>query len=193
MIQGGKRRVFAMGRAIPVRTDYTASEVRRLAKHAKDAAQARRLLAIAAVLDGVAREDAAKIGGMDRQTLRDWVIRFNEQGPDGLINIPSPGVPPKLGKKHRAFLARLVEEGPIPAVDGVVRWRACDLIMRLHEEFGISVSDDTVYRALKDLSFSHVSARPKAYKQDADAMEAFKKTFPPAWRKSARSLRPALR
>src|SRR6202795_3484331 len=132
-------------------------------------------------------------GGMDRQTLRDWVIRFNEQGPAGLINKCSPGAPGKLTKKHKAFLARLVEEGPIPAIHGVVRWRACDLIMRLHEEFGISVSDDTVYRALKDLGFSHVSARPKAYKQDADAMEAFKKTFPPAWRKSARSLRPALR
>ena len=94
-----------MGQAIAVRTDFTADEVRRFAKRAKDAAQARRLLAIAAVLDGASREDAAKIGGMDRQTLRDWVIRFNEQGPDGLINIPSPGVPPKLGKKHRAFLA----------------------------------------------------------------------------------------
>jgi len=105
----------------------------------------------------------------------------------------SPGAPGKLTDEHKAFLTRLVEEGPIPAVDGVVRWRACDLIMRLHEEFGISVSDDTVYRALKDLSFSHVSARPKAYRQDADAMEAFKKTFPPAWRKSGRSLRPALR
>src|SRR6202166_4294803 len=112
MIQGGKRRVFAMGGAIPVRTDYTASEVRRLAKQAKDAAQARRLLVIAAVLDGVSREDAAKIGGMDRQTLRDWVIRFNQQGLEGLINIPSPCVPPKLRKKHKAFLARLVEEGP---------------------------------------------------------------------------------
>jgi winged helix-turn helix protein len=86
-----------------VRTDFTAGEVRRFARRAKDAAQARRLLAIAAVLDGGSREDAAKIGGMDRQTLRDWVIRFNEQGPNGLINIPSPGVPPKLGKKliHR--------------------------------------------------------------------------------------------
>jgi transposase len=121
--------------------------------------------------------------------LRDWVIRFNEQEPDGLVNLPSPGVPPKLGKKHRAFLARLVEEGPIPAVHGVVRWRACDLIMRLHEEFGLSVSDDTIYRALKDLGFSHVSARPKAYKQDPDAMEAFKKTLPTAWRKSAPSSR----
>src|SRR5438034_254632 len=170
-----------MGHAIAVRTDYTADEVRRVAKRAKDAAQARRLLAIAAVLDGASREAAAKIGGMDRQTLRDWVIRFNEQGPDGLVNIPSPGVPPKLDDTHKAFLARIVEEGPIPAVHGVVRWRACDLIMRLYEEFGISVSDDTVYRALKDLGFSHVSARPKAYKQNTDAMEAFKKTFPPAW------------
>ncbi len=86
-----------------------------------------------------------------------------------------------------------MEDGPIPAVHGVVRWRACDLIMRLYEEFGISVSDDTVYRALKELGFSHVSARPKAYKQDPEAIEAFKKTFPPAWRRSARSSRPALR
>ena len=164
-----------MGQAIAVETDFTAGEVRQFAKRAKDAAQARRLLAIAAVLDGASREGAAKIGGMDRQTLRDWVIRFNEQGPNGLINIPSPGAPPKLGKKHRSFLVRLVEEGPIPAVHGVVRWRACDLIMRLHEEFGLAVSDDTIYRALKDLGFSHVSARPKAYKQDPDAMEAFKK------------------
>ena len=80
------------------------------------------------------------------------MIRFNRQGPDGLFNIPSPGVPPKLDATHRAFLARIVEEGPIPAVHGVVRWRACDLIMRLHEEFGVSVSDDTIYRALKCIS-----------------------------------------
>jgi len=180
-----------MGQAIPVRTDWTAGEVRQFAKRAKDAAQARRLLAIAAVLDGASREDAAKIGGMDRQTLRDWVIRFNEQGPDGLINIPSPGVPRKLDDTHRAFLARIVKEGPIPAVHGVVRWRACDLIMRLYEEFGLSVSDDTIYRALKDLGFSHVSARPKAYKQDAEAITSFKKTSPYAWRKSARHARPA--
>ena len=178
-----------MGRAIVVRTDYTSGDVRRVAQRVKNAAQARRLLAIAAVLDGSSRDQAAKIGGMDRQTLRDWVIRFNAQGPDGLVNKSSPGAPGKLTDEHKAFLTRLVEEGPIPAVDGVVRWRACDLIMRLHEEFGISVSDDTVYRALKDLSFSHVSARPKAYKQDADALAA----FPPAWRKSARSLRPTLR
>ena len=180
-----------MGRAIAVRTDYTIGKLRRLAQRAKNAAQTCRLLAIAAVLDGASREAAAHIGGMDRQTLRDWVIRFNEQGPDGLINIPSPGVPPKLDDTHRAFLTRIVAEGPIPAVDGVVRWRACDLIMRLYQEFALSVSDDTIYRALKDLGFSHVSAQPKAYKQDADAMETFKKTSPTAWRKSARGSRPA--
>lgn len=112
------------------------------------------------------------------------MIRFNERGPDGLINVPSPGAPGKLNDEHKAFLARIVEEGPIPAVHGVVRWRACDLIMRLYEEFGLSVSDDTIYRALKDLGFSHVSARPRAYKQDAEVMQAFKKTSPAAWRKS---------
>src|SRR6201988_3535083 len=93
----------AMGRAVAVRDDYTAGEVRRLEKQAKDGAQARRLLAIAAVLDGASRTEAAKIGGMDRQTLRDWVIRFNDQGPDGLINLPSPGAPSKLDGEHRAF------------------------------------------------------------------------------------------
>ena len=182
-----------MGRAIAVRADYTSGEARQVAKGAKDAGQARRLLAIAAVLDGASREEAAKIGGMDRQTLRDWVIRFNEQGPEGLINKPSPGAPGKLTDEHRAFLARLIEEGPIPAIHGVVRWRACDLIMQLHEEFGLSVSDDTIYRALKELGFSHVSARPKAYKQDQDAMEAFKKTLPYAWRRSATGSRRAHR
>lgn len=178
-----------MGQPIAVRTDLTAVEVRRLARRAKDSDQVRRLLAIAAVLDGASRTEAAKVGGMDRQTLRDWVIRFNEQGPDGLINVPAPGAPAKLNEEHRAFLAQIVDEGPIPAIHGVVRWRACDLIMRLHEEFGISVSDDTVYRALKDLGFSHVSARPRAYKQDPDAIEAYKKTSTPAWRTSAAALR----
>jgi Winged helix-turn helix len=88
-----------MGQAIAVRMDFTAEEVRRFAKRAKVAAQTRRLLAIAAVLDGAYREDAAKIGGMDRQTLRDWVFRFNERGPEGLVNIPSPGVPPQARQK----------------------------------------------------------------------------------------------
>src|SRR5262249_57475420 len=95
--------------------------------------------------------------------------------------------------KHKAFLGRSVEEGPIAAIHGVVRWRACDLIMRLYEEFGLSVSDDTIYRALKKLGFSHMSARPKAYKQNVEAMDAFKKTSPSVWRESARSSHPTHR
>ena len=138
-----------MGRAIGVSGDFTSGEVRQFARRAKDGAQARRLLAIAAVLDGASREEAALVGGMDRQTLRDWVIRFNSRGPEGLINMPSPGAPSKLDVEHKAFLAQIVEEGPTPAIHGVVRWRASDLIARLHEEFALSVSDDTVYRALK--------------------------------------------
>ena len=182
-----------MGQAIAVRTDFTAGEVRRFARRAKDAAQARRLLAIAAVLDGASREDAAEIGGMDRQTLRDWVIRFNEQGPDGLINIPSRACRPSSARSTGPFWPGSWRRVRSQRSHGVVRWRACDLIMRLHEEFGLSVSDDTIYRALKDLGFSHVSARPKAYKQDPDAMEAFKKTLPTALRKSAPSSRRARR
>ena len=89
------------------------------------------------------------------------------------------------------FVAAMV--GLASAIHGVVRWRACDLIMRLYDEFGLSVSDDTIYRALKKLGFSHMSARPKAYKQSAEAMEAFKKTSPSVWWKSARHSLPARR
>ena len=187
LIQDGKRGRFAMGQAISVRTDYTIDEVRGFARRARNGAQARRLLAIAAVLEGASRTEAARIGGMDRQTLRDWVIRFNEKGPDGLINIPSPGGPAKLTDEHKAFLARIVEEGPTPAVHGVVRWRACDLIMRVHEAFGLSVSDHTIYRALKELGFAHLSVRPKASKQDAEQIDRFKKkNLLLVWRRSAR-------
>src|SRR5260221_14138336 len=101
---------FAMGQAIAVRTDYTATEVRLLAKQAKDAAQARRLLAIAAVLDGNSRTEAATNAVMDRQTLRDWVVRLHGQGPDGLANFASPGAPPKLTVTHMSCLARIVPE-----------------------------------------------------------------------------------
>ena len=150
-----------MGQAIPVRTDYSASEVRRFAKRAKDAAQARRLLAIAAVLDGASREDAAKIGGMDRQTLRDWVIRFNDQGPDGLINIPSPGaivLQPYIERHfYAATVARTIEargcladyeqsaialfERVLPSVVQVVRHSSNDLVSTSgDEETGVRTS-----------------------------------------------------
>src|SRR3990172_4938066 len=112
-----------MGTAIAVRTDYSSKELRRLATRVKDAAQARRLLAIAAVFDGASREEAAKIGGMDRQTLRDWVHRFNASGPEGLKDAWWSGPAPRLSPAQKAELAEIVETGPDPAVDGVVRWR----------------------------------------------------------------------
>lgn len=174
-----------MGHPVAVRGDYTSKELRGLAKRSRDADQARRFLSIAAVLDGASRAEAAKIGGMDRQTLRDWVHRFNDQGPDGLINYTAPGPTPKLTRKQKTKLSALVEQGPIPAIHGVVRWRAIDLIQWIYEEFGISVSDSTVYRLLEELGFSHVSARPKAYKQNEEVLDAFKKTSPTKWRRSA--------
>lgn len=180
-----------MGQPIALREDYTSAQLRGLARRCRDAGQARRLLSIAATVDGASRAAAAKQGGMDRQTLRDWVHRFNEAGPDGLINHSAPGGTPKLSAAQRAKLAALVERGPIPAVDGVVRWRACDLQQWIQEKFAISVSDDTVYRMLKAMGYAHVSARPKAYKQDGAAIEAFKKTSPAAWRKSVRRPGPA--
>ncbi len=97
----------------------------------------------------------------------------------------APGPSPKLSRAQQAKLAALVERGPLPAVDGVVRWRACDLVQWIYQEFGIS--DDTVYRLLKRLGFSHMSARPRAYKQDAEAIAAFKKTSPRAWSVARRS------
>jgi putative transposase len=179
-----------MGSALAVRSSYTSKELRALARRSRDADQARRFLSIAAVLDGASRAEAAKIGGMDRQTLRDWVHRFNDEGPDGLINHTAPGPTPKLTKAQKAGLAALVAQGPIPAIDGVVRWRAVDLRQWVYEEFGISLSDSTVYRLLAELGFSHVSARPKAYKQNEAVLEAFKKTSSTPWQRSAKGSAP---
>ena len=169
---------------IKLRCDFSSKQLRAFAKGSRDANQVRRLLAIAAVLDGASRLHAAKIGGMDRQTLRDWVHRFNAEGPDGLIDRTSSGAPPKLNKAHKQALAAYVERGPIPSAHGVVRWRACDLVAFVWQEFRIAVSDDTIYRALHELGFAHVSARPQHHAQDEEALEAFKKTSPSGWRKS---------
>ena len=167
-----------MSAAIALRDDFEADDLRDLAAKAKDANQARRLLAIAAVYDGMDREEAARIGGMDRQTLRDWAHRFNAQGPDGLINIKPPGRPRKLSEEQVEELRQLVENGPDPEKDGVVRWRCVDLKRVLGERFGVDLSAVSLGRALKKLGFSHISARPRHPAQDAQAIAAFKKTFP---------------
>src|SRR5215210_203325 len=116
-----------MPAAVRLRTDFSAIELRRLAATTKNANQSRRLLSLAAILDGMSRTEAARIGGMDRQTLRDWVHRFNERGPDGLKDTWSKGRPSRLAAEQQAALAHLVEIGPDRAVHGVVRWRRIDL------------------------------------------------------------------
>ena len=141
----------------------------------KDAAQARRLLALAAVRDGMNRTEAARIGGMDRQTLRDWAHRFNQYGPDGLIDIKPTGRPSKLSDEQKEALKQLVETGPDPEKDGVVRWRCVDLKRVLGQRFGVDLSEVSLGRALKKLGFSHISARPRHPVQDPEAIAAFKK------------------
>src|SRR6202521_6174674 len=170
-----------MSAAIRIRQDFEAATLRRLATTVKDAGQARRLRALAAVYDGKDREAAARIGGMDRQTLRDWVHRFNEHGPDGLINIKPTGRRPKLSAEQRDVLRELVEAGPDPERDGVVRWRCVDLQRVLGQRFGVDLSTVAIGRVLKRLGFSHISARPQHPAQDVQAITAFKKKTSPLW------------
>ena len=167
-----------MGAPIDLREDFEAAALRRLAVEAKDADQARRLLALAAVYDGMSREDAARIGGMDRQTLRDWVHRFNRHGADGLIDGKSPGRPPTLSAEQKEELRQLVEAGPDPDKDGVVRWRCVDLKRVLGERFRVDLSEVSLGRVLKRLNFSRVSARPRHPAQDEHAIPTFKENFP---------------
>lgn len=118
------------------------------------------------------------MGGVTVQIVRDWVLRFNAEGPDGLIDRKAPGKRPVLTDEHRAALGAAVEAGPRPYIDGVVRWRLVDLAAWLWEEFQVSVSRQTLGRELRAMGYRKISARPQAYKQDLEAIEAFKKTSP---------------
>jgi transposase len=165
-----------MAGTLKIRTDFSASELRRLAAGSKDANQSRRLLSLAAALEGMSREAAARIGGMDRQTLRDWVHRFNAQGPEGLKDIRSKGHAPRLAPEQLAALAEIVETGPDREKDGVVRWRRIDLKRVVEERFGVVYHERTIGKLLKMLGFSHISARPRHPGQKAETIAAFKKT-----------------
>ncbi len=164
-----------MAAPISLRNDFDSACLRRLAKTTKDATQSSRLVALDEIYDGGSRTDAARIGGVGLQIIRDRVLRFNARGPDGLINSKPPATRSKLNDDHRRALAQIVEDGPILAVHGVVRWRRKDLARWIHEEFGISLHDTTVGRELKSLDFVKISARPRHYAQDELALEAFKK------------------
>jgi transposase len=178
---------------IPLRADFNATRLRRLARDSKEASQARRLLALATIYAGGMRTQAAEVGGVGLQVVRDWVVRFNAEGPTGLIDKKAPGQPPLLKAAHRRALARMVEDGPIPAVHGIVRWRLVDLVQWIWEEFRIVVSETTMGRVLNEMGYRKLSARPRHHAQNPDAMDVFKKTSPPPWQTSRTAKRPAKR
>jgi transposase len=167
-----------MPAAVRLREDYSAAALRALACRSKDVNRSRRLLSLAAVRDGMDRGSAAKIGGMDRQTLRDWVHRFNASGPDGLIDNWTDGPKPRLSDEQLAELARIVEAGPDRKKDGVVRWRRIDLKRVIAERFRVDFHPRYVGKLLHKLGFSHMSARPRHPAQDERIVEAFKKISP---------------
>jgi len=187
VIQAGDPWRFTMARAIALRSDFGATELRRLARRSGDAAQARRLLALAAIYDGGTRGEAARLGDVTLQIVRDWVVRFNAEGPDGLRDRKAPGPTPLLTDAHRQALAAQIDRGPIPAAHGVVRWRLCDLGQWLWEEFRVSVSMQTLSRELRAMGYRKLSARPKHHAQAIGAIDAFKKTSPPRWQASRAS------
>tara|TARA_R110002110_G_C13316668_1_gene705745 strand:- start:480 stop:1001 length:522 start_codon:yes stop_codon:yes gene_type:complete len=163
---------------VELRCDFDALSLRALAKRCRDVKQSRRLLSIAGIYDGMNRYEAAKIGGMDRQILRDWVLRFNDGGPEGLRDRKAPGAKWRLNDAQMKQLDIIVKTGPDPAVDGVVRWRCCDLVKLIAERFGVSYKERAVSNLLKELDFSRISGRPQHPKQDTRVIDAFKKTSP---------------
>src|SRR3954465_3637521 len=167
---------------VPLRTDFDAKALRAIARRTKDGPQARRLLALAAIYDGAPRTEAARVGGVTLQIVRDWVVKLNEHGPDGLINGKAPGQPSRLNAAHRAALKAQLEAGPIPSVHGVVRWRLIDLIAWLWEEFRVTISKQTLSRELRAMTYRKLSARPRHHAKNEAAVAAFKKTSPPVWR-----------
>lgn len=167
-----------MSAGIALRDDYDGEALRRLARRCRNVGQVRRLLALAAVYDGMSRGEAARVGGMDRQTLRDWVHRFNEEGPEGLKHRAGAGRPRRLTEAQMGELSEIVETGPDPKVDGVVRWRRVDLKRVIEERFGVVYSERAISYLLAALSFSHISGRPQHPRQDERVIEGFKKTSP---------------
>ena len=184
-----------MGAAVAItRLDLTASELRRAAQREKNSPAARRMLAVALVLEGTDRRKAAESCGMDRQTLRDWVHRYNAEGVAGLRSRKPPGPSSKLTARQESELAALVEAGPDPARHGVVRWRRVDLRDEIEQRYGVTLHERSVGKVLAKLGFRRLSVRPRHPQADEAAQQAFKKTLPrplrrrsPATPKASRS------
>ncbi len=169
---------------VALRGDFDAVGVRALAKKSRNGAQARRLLAVAAIYDGASRTEAAKMAGVTLQIIRDWVVKFNASGPEGLIDRKAPGRASLLSEDHRKALVGMIESGPTPAVHGVVRWRIVDLCHWLFEEFRVSVSKQTLSRQLRAMGYRKLSARPRHHAQAEGAIDDFKKVSPLAYARS---------
>ena len=168
-----------MGTALTVkRMEHSALELRAFAAKSRDAAQVRRLLSIGLVLEGCSRTEAAALSGMDRQTLRDWVHRYNDEGITGLKSRFAPGRARALSDTQMAELKALVVKGPDPAMHKVVRWRCVDLREEVARRFAVEVHESTIGKWLHQLGLTRLQPRPFHPKKDADAQEAFKKTFP---------------
>src|SRR4051812_22542088 len=160
------------------RKELGAVELRREARRCRDTAASRRMLALALVLEGASRAEAARAAGMDRQTLRDWVHRYDEEGLAGLRDRPRSGRRPRLSPGQEAELAAAVERGPDPARDGVVRWRRVDLRALIEARFAVRPHERTVGEVRRRLGFTRLSVRPRPPKADEAAQEAFKKASP---------------
>jgi transposase len=167
-----------MTRAITITNlEYTAADLRRLMSKHKDGQIVRRLLALALILEGKSRTEAAQQSGMERQTLRDWVHRYNAEGLPGLASRVSPGPAPKLNEVQMMALKELVVAGPDPEKDKVVRWRCVDLREQIARRFSVDVHERTVGKWLRQLELTRLQPRPYHPKKDAAVQEAFKKTF----------------
>src|SRR4051794_3299304 len=159
-----------------------AGEPRREAARCRDARAARRMLALALVLEGSSREEAARAAGMDRQTLRDRVHRYNQEGLPGLHDRHRSGRKPRLTPGQEAELATAVEQGPDPDRDGVARWRRIDLKALIEARFGVRLHERWVGKVLRGLGSARLSVRPRHPKADEAAQEALKKASPSWWR-----------
>jgi putative transposase len=160
------------------RTDLTVEQLRQAATREVDPKAVRRILAIAMILDGHSRQAAANAQAMDRQTLRDWVIRYNEHGINGLVDRPRSGRPRLLSADQEAELEAWVDQGPELAKDGVIRWRRFDLRERIRQRFGVKMHERNVGKILRRLNFRRISVRPQHPQSDEAAQQAFKKTSP---------------
>jgi transposase len=160
---------------IGLRSDYSSLDLRRLAKTARTTSASRRMLSLALILEGAKRGEAAKAGGMDGQTLCDWVYRFNAEGPEGLYDKQRPGPSCRLSEAQQQELVAIIEAGPDLAEHGVVRFRLCDLCALVEERFGVTYHEQGLSKLIKKLGFRRISARPQHPKSDPEIQAEYKK------------------